>query len=232
MSVSAADIETIVRLVVARLQALDAAPGGRLSPGAASSTTHVSLPPALPSSKPVTSTDTDRATLVLTAPLVSLEHLRGKAMNGVQVVEVPRRAVVTPAVKDELKLRGIQLRRARAVYPPRQEAEIMLIAPASKGLRHARLMTEHVESTVAEGVRWTLEHLVAPTRRVVWCSRTPFAALHGLNAHETARTALLFSTADLLRAETEMQPNVLLLDDRRWSLADINNLVHHWQIAI
>lgn len=48
------------------------------------------------------------AELVLTDKLVTLRTLEGR-LAGVKQIVVPPRAIVTPAVRDELKQRGIKL---------------------------------------------------------------------------------------------------------------------------
>lgn len=80
-------IEYIVREVIRRLTA-----DGRL---AASSDAAVTVPPR---------------ELVIRERLVTLATLNGK-LDGLARITVARRAVVTPAVRDELKQRKIELQR-------------------------------------------------------------------------------------------------------------------------
>ena len=56
----------------------------------------------MPTSKPA------EATLTLGSRLVTVADLKGK-LEGIERLEVPRRAVVTPAAKDFLKDSGVQL---------------------------------------------------------------------------------------------------------------------------
>lgn len=63
--------------------------------------------------------------LVFEGRLVTLERLRGK-LTGVRRVVVPKRAIVTPAVVDELKDRQIELVKAGDSFCPsgtRQSSE-------------------------------------------------------------------------------------------------------------
>lgn len=79
MSLSEADIERVVQEVLRRLAAMTP-----LSPVAASTT------------------------LSLSTRVVTMAALNRK-LDGVQRVEVPYRAVVTPAARDYLRERGVQL---------------------------------------------------------------------------------------------------------------------------
>jgi hypothetical protein len=81
MSVSEADIERVVKEVLRRLAAMS------------------------PSSVQSTAVD---ATLSISARVVTVAELNGK-LQGVKQVEVPPRAVVTPAARDYLRERGVQL---------------------------------------------------------------------------------------------------------------------------
>jgi hypothetical protein len=81
MSVSEADIDRVVREVLRRLAAMTPSP---LEPAAAATT------------------------VSLTTRVVTMAELKRK-LDGVQRVEVPYRAVVTPAARDYLRERGVQL---------------------------------------------------------------------------------------------------------------------------
>ncbi|MGE3777471.1 MAG: hypothetical protein AB7F89_09825 [Pirellulaceae bacterium] len=56
--------------------------------------------------------------LVLADRLVTLATVQGR-LNGVRSLVVPGRAVVTPAVRDELRARGIHLRREEPCGSPK-----------------------------------------------------------------------------------------------------------------
>lgn len=223
-SVSAAEIEAIVRLVLERLQTLATArplPHHQETPSIAVQAT---VPPI--------ATSQDRTKLFLPHRLVTLEQLRGR-LDQVRTVEVPRGTVVTPAVKDELRQRGIQLRRVFAEFPRvARSPELLLIAAEKKSLPSSpRIVAEYREVDIHATVERVQEHLETPHRAVVWCSVHPFAVQQMLGRIPAIRAAQLFSLSDLARAVDEVQPNVLVLDDRRWSLSDLNTLVHQWQVA-
>ncbi|RCS54659.1 hypothetical protein DTL42_05895 [Bremerella cremea] len=83
------EIERLVRLVVERLVQEGANVG------------KATAQPALPAGE-----------LRLDSKLITISSLKGKLNEATTVLCVPTKAVVTPAVKDELKDRGIRLRRA------------------------------------------------------------------------------------------------------------------------
>ncbi len=82
------DVEKIVREVLARLNA------------------ESMLPKRAITSTPTTSVNA--AELALDGKVVTLEHLRGK-LGGIQVVSIQRGAIVTPAVRDLLKEKKVEL---------------------------------------------------------------------------------------------------------------------------
>lgn len=61
--------------------------------------------------RPDSAETVDKGQLALSERVITLEVLRGR-LNGVRAVIVPDRAIVTPAVVDELKSQKIELRRA------------------------------------------------------------------------------------------------------------------------
>jgi hypothetical protein len=84
MSLSETDIERVVQEVLRRLKAMTPSP---------------------------LATATTRTTLSLTTRLVTVAELDGK-LQGIQRLEVPPRAVVTPAARDYLRDHGVQLARS------------------------------------------------------------------------------------------------------------------------
>jgi len=100
MNLSPADIDRIVAEVVRRLRAMSAASNdrGRESLAKKDSANHNdSTRQRLP---------TPAAELQLSDRVITLSALKGR-LDGVNKLVVSSRAVVTPAVKDELKQRGI-----------------------------------------------------------------------------------------------------------------------------
>jgi hypothetical protein len=88
MNLTAADIDRIVAEVVRRLRAIMAT-----------------------SSTPVAAVRETASSLNLTDKVITLQTLRGK-LDGITTVIVSERAIVTPAVKDELRDRKIRWERS------------------------------------------------------------------------------------------------------------------------
>jgi hypothetical protein len=105
MNLSPAEIDRIVAEVVRRLRAMTANDRGRESLAKSDSThsndvTRQRLPP------PSVGRSTSVGALQLTERVVTLGTLKGR-LDGISKVIVGDRAIITPAVKDELKQRGI-----------------------------------------------------------------------------------------------------------------------------
>lgn len=93
MSVAEIDIDQIVRQVLRQL----AGSGHEASPGETAAAA------------------TSPAVLHVSEPVVTLSHLQGQ-LDGIKSVSVRRTAVVTPAVRDLLKQKGIQLAIGKGCY--------------------------------------------------------------------------------------------------------------------
>jgi hypothetical protein len=127
MSVQSIDIERVVREVLAELSAGGTAPpnawgGSKAAPdkslppppaegqgeGSQHSSARSSLTRALSQSEKQTASDGD---LPLDACIVTMNEIVGR-LASIRRLTVPRKAIVTPAVQDELLRRGIELVRA------------------------------------------------------------------------------------------------------------------------
>src|SRR5688572_3659926 len=102
MNLTAADIDRIVAEVVRRLRAMTA---GSSSDGGRESLAKKDLANSNDSNRQRLPTPSI-SQLQLTEHVVTLSALKGR-LDGVSNVIVSNRAVITPAVKDELKQRGI-----------------------------------------------------------------------------------------------------------------------------
>ncbi len=108
------EIERIVRLVVERLVKESASVGEV----------------AAKASPPV-------GELRLDSKLVTVSSLKGKLNDAITVLCVPAKAVVTPAVKDELKDRGIRLRRANQADCGQEDLSPVVINAAKQTVSSA-----------------------------------------------------------------------------------------------
>lgn len=199
MQLSHHEIENIVRTVIDRLRHVS------ISDATASA---VSPKPAaeLVAHEPAIATNTLR----LEGQVVSLDSVRGK-LHDIRVVEVPSKAVVTPALADELRQRKIQLLRRAAQ------------AASSK-------LTPNVIPTDAsrEQALQTLRDNMAASLPSVWVSREPFASLIEAAQLPNARAVTLRSITELPLAIEQANPNVIVVDGFTWNATAAEGLARRW----
>lgn len=237
MTTSAAEIETIIRVVMERLRAEGAAPlqtkSGRQHPARSVPTDSNSV--------------SDASTLRLNAQLITLEQVNGQ-LAGVRVIEVPKRAVVTPAVVDELRRFNVSLKRDGAIFANSTDSKsastILVVAPPAKLTK--QLANSSSDAQLVEGVdlEANLQAIMAHVgtvdaemadvgmegNRVIWCSSRPFAAAFATRNEPRLRSVQLANTSDLPLAIAQVQPNVLIIDQRHWSAASIAHLSRTWKV--
>lgn len=235
MIANAAEIETIIRVVLERLRQVDAAPRATacMQPAAPLA---VQVTPVTPGTVPAAaSLQSDATRLRLDLPLITLEEL-GNNLSGIQVLEVPRRAVVTPAVVDELRHRGVKLQRLsphdlRLSSSTPSSPSVMLVAPTVMVIQQstAARVVEDAEPQIT--IKTILEHVATSGNGAVWCSPRPFAAAVAVRSQSQLRAVQLTSFGDLQQAVDEAQPNLLILDPRQWSAPAIANLLRAWKVT-
>jgi hypothetical protein len=134
MNLSEHDIQRIVAEVVRRLTAMQS-----------------STPPAHNQAQA-----TDKTTIQIEDKLITLASLRGRLQHA-QTLSVPPRALVTPAVRDELKQRGVRLVRhgeAAASAPNTDNNQANNNQPASGGkLLAANIGSDYRPATLAQLVK-------------------------------------------------------------------------------
>lgn len=237
MHLSAAEIETIVNVVVGRLRGLvrdDAGNAGGNLPKLAGNAT-----PGASTTYDTTCHDNTPGTTgrlrIATSP-VTWQDLRDQ-MSGVQVVEVSARAVVTPAVLDELRDRGIQLHRAarltesdgRASTSAIENPQMLLLGPIARRLEHPSIEFTPSTANSAADVCRIAAHLNSGGRGAIWCSPTPYAASRAATANSSLLAIHLGSIQSLPQAVREADPNVLILDDAAWESSDLQELTEIWK---
>ncbi|MCA9134444.1 MAG: hypothetical protein KDA45_14845 [Planctomycetales bacterium] len=215
------EMETIVRVVVERLRSLNLAPAPRPTAGS-----DQPLPAASAS---------DSATLRLDHKVIALADLQGHWAS-IKTLQVDARAVVTPAVRDELRSRGIALQRnsiaARAAGNSSGPRPLLVLAPAAKQATLLRplqtLATLAASGDCAADLDVLHHHFRGSAAYAIWCTSRPFAASRAAATQASLSAVLLPSIDDLARAIEEASPNTFILDDRRWSSASLGHLARHW----
>lgn len=223
MKINAAEIETIVRRVLESTRSLDSAVRQDSSDGATAGA----------------------ETSVLSESVVTLETV-SPLLGYCKSITVSASAVVTPAVKDELRTRGVALLRATSTQTGKTVSEtqhfsetsasgrIVVFGPKSKVLQ-ASALTEDVKfNSVAscgqpEPEAIEVQRLLKSTgTRVLWCSSVPYAAMAVASRVGGMAAIYLPILSDFRVAIAQSQPDVLIVDDRAWSAASLARLARNW----
>ncbi len=176
-------------------------------------------------------------TLVIDAAVVSLATLQ-KQLSGHKTIQVAPKSIITPAVKDFCREKGISIVRGESVAKP--SSEIALISDSlSKPARPQRLIVvggsdamdavakqlcpkqARVLATVADdsaAVRAALEGLQSGHQAAVLWSDTPFATNWQASRIDSLRPAMVSQWSELGQAIREVPLNLLILPKQNWSL--------------
>lgn len=185
------------------------------------------------------------AALRLEQRLVTLEHLRD-SWSGLSVLQVPTRCVVTPAVVDELRLRGVALERftpsisTSSTSAETSSAKLLILASKNNqsglaeqlGGSQVNLQWLDQDSRGQDsheaGLAAIRQHVASADRFCLWCTSRPFAAMNAC-CQDTQVTAIqLPQIEDLARAIDEARPNVIVVDSTRWQKMAIAQLANNW----
>lgn len=213
MQTTSAEIETIIRIVVERLRTMAA---GQSASNFTQSTTRVEAP---------------KHALRIEEKLVTLESLRGR-LEGIQVIEVNPKAVVTPAVMDELRLQKIRLERVTASAKTNMGTVDTGLLVVSKASHKSRLdiRAEHIscsENCGADAGR-IAAHFNSGGQRAIWWTDLAFAAMRAAGSNKSLRPVQLGKLDDLPRAVQQADPNLLILDALAWPAGDVVQLASRW----
>lgn len=172
--------------------------------------------------------------------LVALEHVRDH-WNELRVLQVPAICVVTPAVQDELRQRGVALERFTqasgnaAHSESATAAKLLVLVPPNQHAGLARQLSGHQtklqrfeEDSIDPRLTDLRQHLASGTSYALWCTPRPFAAIaQAANELETTGVQLPV-LEDLPRAIDQTQPKLIIVDSTRWHTAAISQLVRNW----
>lgn len=202
---TAIEIETIVRVVVERLRGLQPAQV---------------MEQSSPQTKLVTVNNKpqESKTLSLDSRLVTLERLRGR-LSGIEIVEVADRAIVTPAVVDELRDRGVRLHRRAA------NTSIRSVDSAAE---RVLVMASQAAVDQQQALEAITRHLRDSRNVAIWSSKRPYAAAIAASSNPSVKALQLSSPAEFERAMSEAKPNLLVVDERHWTPAAIAWLARNW----
>ncbi len=231
MTLTADQIDSLVRVVIERLRAkgiglqVDASPQ---SPTLGLTENHA------PEASSVASEPVDAGQLQLDDRVITLESLKGR-LNSVTALVVHPKAVVTPAVKDEVRRLGIKIVRKLAWRDQSvvQQPRILLVCPSEQVARYGRFVCSRQSTVMGDSQPTTTvsaieSHLTQPNRFVVWCTSHPFSAMAHTFGHPRIRSVQLPALADLGLALHQAAPNVIVVHCRDWTVHAVANLVRQW----
>lgn len=212
------DIEAIVRLVVERLR-LETA-NGSIARSAAQQP-HLAEPSE-------SAPDTAATNLMIEERVVTTELLRGR-LEGIQSLQVMQKAIVTPAVLDDLRDHNIELRRVDASQTPTHNARVrlaILTSPATSSQSAAdtlcRLFKTTATVTAQQATGGQLRQCLSQTGAapVLFITDSPHETLW--QVHQLKIRAMLCRTAcEIREAKQTFQAKVLLIDSRSGLGSDI-----------
>jgi hypothetical protein len=225
------DIEHIVRLVLERLKALE--------PAFSAAGTGAAELSSAPAEAPTT------GLVQLEQRLVTLEDLRER-WPGMKILELPSACIVTPAVLDELRYRGVKLQRRQSSKQPTagthnnrsnltelQALLVMVPAGGKSTLTNSVKLLGGTVQYAAEDCNRAADtvqaHTQASQKYCLWSSSRPFAAMRASAVASGHVAAVQLSRASDLQAAVEQaQPSVLIVDDRQWTADSLLNLARAW----
>lgn len=211
------DIEAIVREVVRRLRQVNAE-----LPGNGTEANGEAIPIA-------------QGELKLEDRLVTLETLHNR-LAGIRSVSVPHRAIVTPAVRDELKDRGIVLRQSNGngVVKPsegtnRQDTRptVWVMVDGIDVAALERMCGSAIAVKVASDLGTVVQSLAQVATAVV-ITHAPSAAVVTANRDANVRAAVGFNFPAVRQAMDEANANLLAIDPRGKGTAELFGLINEF----
>jgi hypothetical protein len=184
---------------------------------------------AMAAAAPLTKSEVNgKGTISIDDKVVTLNSVDGR-LDGLRRLIVQRKAIVTPALRDELNKRGIELDRGGSGGSMRRETTVSVVrchltkAPALPGV-------EDVTATSLEAlVRLVSERVADPTQRVVVLIGQTALALCALNRHKPVRAALANSIDAVQAASRTIAANVLVVDPAHLGRVQILGLVRAFE---
>ncbi len=227
MTLPADQLDSLVRVVIERLRAMGI---GLQVDSPMPSQDEGRGPEALSA----TAQPVETGQLQLDARVITLETLKGR-LNSVTALIVHPKAVVTPAVKDEVRRLGIKIVRK---LPWRdqtvaQQPCILLVCPQEQVARYSRFVCPRQARVLGDGQPTATlsaieSHLTQPNRLVVWCTGHPFSAMANTFGHPSIRSVQLPALPDLGLALHQATPNMIVVHCRDWTVHSVANLVRQW----
>lgn len=215
MQPNSPDIEQIIRVVMQRLAA-----AGDLMSGVGA----------------IADTQEIDSELVLRDRVITLATLNGKLV-GKKKVRVHPRAIITPAVTDELRRYKVELIRdaVRTSTSTSTSTNVAIVAPIlvcgsamwfsslSRHLCPKQATVQACDDKVALSL--VQDHKTRGGARAIWLSATPYAASVAAARAACCTAVHLNGLGDLNAALVQADPDCVIVDPSRFTVAAIGNLV-------
>ncbi len=167
--------------------------------------------------------------------LLTLADVRD-SWSGITTLEVPTGSVVTPAVKDELRARGIVLTRftscEASLAAAGQGRLLVMTVAGTKGELMNKLgaagTVQPVASDSPSALRTLGKYFAESGIACIWCSPRPFAALRETLSLPSVTAVQLGKLEHLSQAVEQVSPNTLVLNDSDWTASAVANLARTW----
>jgi hypothetical protein len=231
------NIEQIARMVIQRLT-----DSGLLSTSNPAPSATVALNDLVPVR--------NKAEIIIPGQVVSLKEIKDK-LDGINKIQVSASALLTPAVKDELRSRGVSVVRISDSVPKEGfshgfdgrngQLRLHVFMPDNKSINwhgwgKANCFLNLQVTDSKQPVAYTVKKIISDwqnTDRVILCTTQPYAALIELAKSGVQcgiRSLTVYEPGELIRAVSEANPNLLVLDERRWSAHQVFNLSKSWML--
>ena len=166
--------------------------------------------------------------------LVTLETLY-KRLDGVQSIVVPVRAIVTPAVRDELKDRGIAIRHAGngqghsngSVLRNDQRPTVWIMADGVDLPALQKMCGSAIAVKTANNIDTAINELSTNQRAVV-ITNTPSGAVVSANRNPHVRAAVGFNFPAVRQAIDEANANLLAIAPRGKGTTELFGLINEF----
>lgn len=164
--------------------------------------------------------------LRLDAKLVTVETLKGKLNNSITVLCVPTKAVVTPAVKDELKQRGVELRRIDQSDCGQKQTTPAVVNAAKQSVSTAWQSTSRTEQvgSLSQAVDRAIA-MAKSDQMAVILSEQPELAVAAANRTSGIRAMVACESHDWQAAAKSLGANLVVCHPGQWQDSDVPRLL-------
>lgn len=207
-------IDRIVAEVVARLKSVAATSAAPALPPANGSAQPNPKQSAQPTPKQIEAAVSHSGRAVtLPEKVISRQTIRALAKD-VGVVHVMPGAIITPAVLDDLKDRGIQLIRGKLATSPKRTPMIWVAVDGVAGPLAGKMKADvHEVNELTTAVAAVAAYVTSPATRGAIVTDRPAVAAAALNRQAHVRAVWIESLEQLTSAQSTLAPNALLIHD-------------------